>query len=234
MFFITQFVERFIQIQEKHLLMASKKKEKHSYKQDFKAGLAYLKGEQGLKAITTFFFITMLVGAIPETILLPYFSSHAYLTPQMYSYLLSANTLGRIVGGVFHYYVRFPSSKKFMIAVSVYSILSVTNGLMLYTPYPIMVIIMFVNGMLAVTSFNIRTSGTQNHVPDEIRGRFNGMFQMVTMAGSLIGQFLAGALGDVLPIPVIILAAQCVNLISALGIMIPNARFVKTVYNKDI
>ncbi len=36
--------------------------------------------------------------------------------------------------------------------------------------------LMFINGFLAVNSYNIRISATQSYVPNELRGRFNGVF----------------------------------------------------------
>ena len=197
-------------------------------------GLGYLKSEKGLLAITGYFFITMLVMAMPDTVLLPFFSSHPVYTAQMYSYLLSANTLGRIVGGVFHYRVPLPPGRKYAVAVGVYCVLSLIRGLLLYVPYPVMPGFMFLNGMLAVTSFNIRTCGTQSHVPDAIRGRFNSLFAMVTMGGTLLGQLLAGALGEALPIPLILLMFQGVNLPAVLAIMLPMKRQAQVVYNQDI
>ena len=68
-------------------------------------------------------------------------------------------------------------------------------GTALYLPVPLMVLVFFIQGMLAITSFTIRTSATQAYVPDHIRARFNGVFQMMMSTGNVIGTLLVGALG---------------------------------------
>ena len=50
----------------------------------------------------------------------------------------------------------------------------------------------FLIGILGVTSYTIRSSATQSYVPHERKGRFNGAFIMLTTAGSLLGELLAG------------------------------------------
>ena len=164
--------------------------------------------------------------------MLPFFTTHPVYTVQMYSFLTSAHTLGRITGALFHYRVPFPPGKKFAIALGVYITISVLQGPLLYMPYPMMLVSMFFYGVLGVTSFNIRTSGTQSYVPSHLRGRFNSLFTMITTCGTLVGQLIAGALGESFSIPMIlllprifalngILAAQAAADVLAFAVSIP-------------
>ena len=57
----------------------------------------------------------------------------------------------------------------------------------------------FIVGVGGITSFTIRISATQSYVPDERKGRFNGAFNMISTAGALTGELLAGGLTLVLP-----------------------------------
>ena len=90
---------------------------------------------------------------------------------------------------------------------------------------------MFCDGVLGITSYNIRISGTQNYLPDEMRGRFNGLFQMLCILGTIIGQLLAGVLGDKLPIRGIVAGAMAFNLLGVFFVMIPNGKHVRKIYN---
>lgn len=233
-FFLTQWVERKIHVQEKHLQPGSQPAKRPSYVKELLNGVHYLKDEKGLMAITGFFFITMLVLAMPDTLMLPYFTTHPVYTVQMYSFLSSSHTLGRIAGAIFHYRVPFAPRKKFAIALGVYIAIAILQGPILYLPYPAMIVSMFFYGVLGVTSFNIRTSGTQSYVPSHLRGRFNSLFTMITTCGTLVGQLIAGALGESFSIPMILLIFQGIYLVSALVTMLPTKRYVQQVYNQDI
>jgi hypothetical protein len=57
---------------------------------------------------------------------------------------------------------------------------------------------------------------------------------MVTMGGTIIGQLIAGALGEVLPIPYIISGFMAFNVITAFAVMFRNRRHVKPIYNVEI
>ena len=127
-----------------------------------------------------------------------------------------------------------PPKRKFAIALGVYIAISLLQGPLLYLPYPLMIISMYFYGVLGVTSFNIRTSGTQSYVPSHLRGRFNSLFTVLTTCGTLVGQLMAGALGERFSIPLILLIFQGLYLISALLIMLPMKKHVKKVYNQAL
>jgi len=233
-FFITQWVERKIIVSEKHLASGAQLTQRPSFVKELMGGVAYLRNEKGLMAVTGFFVITMLVMAMPETLMLPFFTTHPVYTVQMYSFLTSAHTLGRITGALFHYRVPFPPGKKFAIALGVYITISVLQGPLLYMPYPMMLVSMFFYGVLGVTSFNIRTSGTQSYVPSHMRGRFNSLFTVLTTCGTLVGQLMAGALGERFSTPLLLLVFQGIYMLSALVIILPMKKYVKPVYNQAL
>lgn len=233
-FFITQAVERLIDADES--ILRSKNKDvsnkQRTYWNDLKEGIAYIKHEPGLLAITAYFFISNLTSSSTNTLFLPYFTALDMVSE--YSILMSIATFGRIIGGLLHYRFKYPTEKKFKITLFVYLAIAFLDGVMLFTVYPIMAIINFLIGILGVTSFNIRISGTQNYISSDKRGRFNGMFMMVTMLGSVIGQFISGILGDIFPIPNVIAGFMTVSAIGALTIMLSNKTHVKKIYNQNI
>lgn len=235
-FFITQAVERLLVVDEAHLkahpTAHGVKQQKHNYWDDFIEGINYIKSEPGLLAITAYFFVSSMTSASARTLLLPYFTALGKV-PQ-YSILMSISTMGRIIGGLVHYKFRYPPEQKFKIAITVYLSVALLEGTLLYLAYPFMAIFYFLIGLLSVTSYNIRISGTQSYISSDKRGRFNGLFMMVTMLGSMIGQFASGMLGDIFPIPYIVSGFMLVNMVGALVIMLNNRPAVKRVYNQNI
>lgn len=233
-FFITQAIERLIDADEVHLKIRDKKLggRRRAYWDDLKEGIAYIRNEPGLIAITAYFFISNLTSQSTFTLLLPYFTLLDMV--REYSILMSISTFGRIIGGLLHYRFRYPAKQKFNIALFVYVAISFLEGTMLLTVYPLMAIMNFLIGILGVTSFNIRISGTQNYISPDKRGRFNGMFMMITMLGSVIGQFFSGLLGDIYPIPYVIAGFMVINVIGAFGIMLRNKGHVENIYNQNI
>lgn len=233
-FFITQGIERLIDAEENHLKIRNRNlgKKQRTYWTDLKEGIAYIQNEPGLIAITAYFFISNLTSAASQTLLLPYFTGLGMV--RQYSIIMAISTFGRIIGGLLHYRFRYPTNKKFNIALFVYVAISFLEGTMLLTVYPLMAIMNFFIGILGVTSFNIRISGTQNYISPDKRGRFNGMFMMITMLGSVIGQFFSGLLGDIFPIPNVIAGFMGINVIGALLIMLRNKKHVEKIYNQNI
>lgn len=201
---------------------------------DLKEGFAYLKRERGLNTVTWFFFVMMLTSSVCLTLALPYFKSLTGVDGVMqYTFVMGANTIGRLVGGSVHYFFRYPAHRKYSIALFVYIAISIIDGAYLFFPFWIMLFFMFIEGVFGVTSYNIRISSTQNYLPDEMRGRFNGLFQMLTILGTIIGQLVAGAVGDALPIRWIVAASMAVLLLSVFVIVIPNGESVKKIYNTN-
>ena len=199
---------------------------------DMREGFAYLKRERGLNALSWFFFVMMFAGSICTTLTLPYFKGLQGVDGIMqYTFVMGANTIGRLIGGVAHYFFRYPEKKKYLIALFVYLIISVIDGSYLFFPFWAMLVIMLLDGVLGVTSYNIRISGTQNYLPDEMRGRFNGTFQMLSILGTILGQLVAGFVGDALPIRWVVAGSMSLLFLSVFVIIVPNAEYVKKIYN---
>ncbi|MEG2107503.1 MAG: MFS transporter, partial [Clostridia bacterium] len=253
-FFFTAVVETFVTAREPHLEnlppkdVTNKISPLKQFNRDLKCGLQYIKDEKGLLVITAYFFCTMASGAVLTSLFLPYLMQNfnevsfafrgvaiASGAAFLYSIIMGGNTIGRMLGGAIHYKFKLPPEKKFTIAISVYVILGVLDAIVLFMPkWEFMLLLQFIGGIFAVTSFNIRTSGTQNHVPDGVRARFNGTFSLIVMAGSILGQLLGGALGEFLDARYIVLGAMIFNMIAIWTIMFSGRKHVKPIYNNEI
>lgn len=223
--------ELFIDHKESHM---SNGKEAFHFKQEFKEGVAYLKNEKALWNVTKYFTVTMFAFAVVQTLQLPFFSTRPDLGVTKYSFVVSLSTLGRFAGGFIHYIYRYPSEKKFKIAIFVYFMISIIDIIFFRSPFWLMGFLMFISGILSVTSFTIRISATQSYVPSEKRARFNSIFIVITTFGSITGQLLGGLLGEVLYIPNIILCVMLINILAVYFIIYRQRASIKVLYNRSV
>ncbi|MCR5605419.1 MAG: MFS transporter [Treponema sp.] len=205
------------------------------YKQNLIEGFKYLKEDKGLMAITFYFLITSFASSSTEIIGLPYFKESFNNGEYIFMCIYAATFIGRIAGGSLHYKLKIPSSKKFSIALLVYITVSIIGAVTYYLPFIFMLLFNFMDGILGVTSYNIRISSTQSYVPDEKKGRFNGTFSMLTMAGALVGQALSGFLGDnVSDKRLVVSIFFMINLIAVFCFIYLNKESVKKIYNRNV
>lgn len=251
--FTAAFLQTRIRAQETHMQKGAQTGfSMRRYAEDFKGGLGYLRSEKGLATITMYFCVSTFVSGVAGALLLPFFRSHTFALPEslsflmrfiktdeglgvgIYSLIMSIATFGRLIGGVVHYRFRYPMDKKYYIALFVYTALCFIEGSYLYMPVALMLLMELCAGLLGVTSYNIRISGTQNYVKDEFRGRFNGIFSMVNVLGMIVGQLLAGGLSTVMQPRTIIVLAQLLNFAAIYFIMFRNREHVKRIYNQQV
>ena len=234
-FLVAAIAETQIKAIETHIDNAIEKFNGSRFVQDLKDGFAYLKRERGLNAVTWFFFVMMFASSICMTLALPYFKSLTGVDGVMqYTFVMGASTVGRLIGGGVHYFFKYPAQKKYNIALFVYIVISFIDGAYLFFPFWAMLIFMLIEGMLGVTSYNIRISSTQNYLPDEMRGRFNGLFQMLTILGTISGQLIAGAIGDLFDIRWVVVASMTITVLAVFVIIVPNGEHVKKIYNVNV
>ena len=208
---------------------------------DLKDGAAYIAGEKGLLAITLYFTATFFSGNGAGGLHLPFFRSHAarfaawpVAAVTLYTIVSAFSEAGRVAGGLIHYKVKLPAGKKFAVAMTVYALINLIDGVALFLPIPAMAAVMFLYGMLGVTSYNIRIAATQSYLPDQRRARFNGAFQMLTSLGSLCGTLLAGTLAEVLPERAVVVLFSLVGQGAAWLIMFRRRREVAAIYNREL
>lgn len=232
-FLIAAIFETRIKVTEKHVMKKDEKFTANVYKKTFKEGMEYLKDEKGLQSIIKYFTVTMCAVGVSNVLLLPYYKANFDNGEYIYILVGAGIFLGRTIGGMVHYKFKYPVNKKFTIALTVYTVLSFLDGSILYFPVGVMVVISLTQGLLGVTSYNIRISATQSYVPDNKKGRFNGMFQMCTTLGMLFGQFVSGILSQFMGERIIITVMQCINLLAVFLFMYNNRKYVKPIYNRQ-
>lgn len=233
-FFIAALFETQIKTTESHVV-ETKHIQLNEFIDEYKKGFNYLLSEKGLLTITIFFFANSLFQtSVSQTLEMPYFKSTATLGVFIFTLVHSANTLGRFIGGLLHYKFVIASHLKFKTAMFVYTIICFLIGTNLYMPVPIMIVFNFMTGLLSVTSFNIRISSTQAYVPNDIRGRFNGLFLTITTFGMIIGQLISGVIGEYFDIRHVVFFANMITLALTYLIVYKNRKHVAPIYNETI
>lgn len=213
----------------------------HRFRRDFREGIDYIAGEKGLLVITLYFMVSGFTGGGADQLHLPFFRNNAELfliwglaAETLYALLSNFAVVGRAVGGLVHYRARIPVEKKFAIALTVYAVINVLEGVCLWLPVPLMAVSFLFSGLLGVTSFNIRISATQSYIPDTVRGRFNGTFQMLCSIGGIAGSLTAGVLAEVMPERWAVSLMAGVGLLGVYFLMYRGRRHVAAIYNRKV
>jgi len=232
-FFFSACFETQIRVDETHLRKETGKYRFNEFTKGLIEGVEYIKSEKGLIVITAYFFISMFSWS-SSNLILPYFRNNPQLGVMLYSLVMGAGVFGRFIGGMVQYRFAFPKNKKFLIAVTVYISIGIIESGFLFTPVYMMTILSFIVGLLGVTSYNIRVSATQSYIPDAKRARFNGTFQMFMNTGMILGQLIAGALADVIPIRAVVIIFQSITFVAVFLIMLPKRHHVIPIYNREV
>ena len=200
---------------------------------DLREGIRYLKSEKGLLAITLYFTFCFLGYGASNTITLPYFKSTFPNGEYTYTVVWGMSVIGRALGGALYYNIKIPAKKKYSITVAVYILTALIEGFYLYTTVPFMMAVCFFSGLLSVTSYTIRVSATQSYVPNEKRGRFNGIFNMLTTTGSFVGELLAGLLALTFSPRHVLTAFMLMNVVMVIIFIVGKKSKVSGIYNRD-
>lgn len=204
--------------------------------EDIKEGFHYYKAEKGILGIGVLFAAFSFVYSTQDLLRMPYFISSSTFTLQDFSFLITASSVGRIIGGLIHYAFRYPPHKRYQIAVTVYIIVEIFGATMLYMPYVLMIVISFTVGLLSVTSYNIRMSSTQIYIPNHMRGRVNASQNLLWNLGAILGALIMGAIAEYssLDYRLIMLFASIVSLTAIIFIPLRMKDEFKKIYNADI
>lgn len=234
-FFIAACMETRIRAEEKYIEERKEEREsedaKKQYFADIRQGIQYLARDRGLWAIAAYFTVSALFAGCTSVLTLPYFKSTYPNGEYMYMIVYGMATVGRALAGSLHYRFQIPVRYKYTIALTVYIVTSLFEGALLFFPVLVMGAIMLATGMMGITSYTIRISATQAYVPDGMKGRFNGAFNMLNTVGMLCGEITAGALGDVVSPKYVILVFGLVTALAAVILIGGNKSHVEKIYN---
>lgn len=201
--------------------------------EDTREGFAYLKSEKGLLAVAIYFGILAVTGGVSSVITLPYFKGNFNNGEYIYMLVWGGALAGRAIGGAIHYKTVIPAAKRYTIALAIYILNALNEAVYLFLPIPAMMFLCFCIGIGGVTTYTIRISATQSYVPDEKKGRFNGAFNMLSMAGALIGEMVAGLASQIAPERAILVIAMLTEAVLGLIIIGGAKKDVSYIYNRE-
>jgi len=188
-FFIAALLETTIRLKEK---LNTKEIKGFQFVEDLKEGFRYYKMEKGIFGIAILFACFSFVYTSHDLLRMPYFIQSETYSLQHFSFLITASSVGRMIGGVVHYIFKYPPKKRYVIAVSVYITVEFFSATLLYMPYVVMIVVSFLVGLLSVTSYNIRMTATQLYIPTEMRGRINSTQNLLWNIGAILGALIVG------------------------------------------
>ena len=165
---------------------------------DIQEAARYLKQERGLRSIYFYMAVTNGVGTGYSPLLVAFFRTAPGMSAAMYSLFSVAEFLGRSIGGVVQYRLKLPSKKKFGFTFGVYQLYETMDILLLWLPYPFMLINRACAGFFGINSATMRQAAVQRYIPEELRSRINAFENMCAMAAAGLFSLVIGALGEVL------------------------------------
>ena len=189
--------------------------------------------DDGLRSIYLYMMATNGLGNGYSSILVAFFRSTPGFTVGMYSLFTAFEFAGRSLGGVLHYHKPVPPKHRFSFAFLAYQLYEAMDMLLLWLPYPLMLVSRAVCGFLGLNSAVLREAAVQKYIPETYRARLNAFFSVLLSVGiSLLG-LVVGAMGEVLDYRI------CITLSAALCSLVlwctiwRHRKSVKEIYNRN-
>ena len=201
------------------------------YGEDLRDGFRYFMKDPAIRSVFLLFTLVMFADSSGSVLTYPFFNKSATLTNDQFALMTSIRSAGYMFGGFLHYFIKIPEKKRFTIAIAVYFSFVLLDGTFFFMPFLLMCISRFLLGLLGMNSANIRVSAVQSHVPNQMRAKTNAFFSVLTSAAMMLGQLLAGALGEVAPYWLIQICFQGVYLLGILVFALPKRNKVDELYN---
>ena len=169
-----------------------------AWRNDILEAAQYLKQESGLRSIYFYMAITNGVGNGYSPLLVAFFRTAPGMTAAMYSFFSVAEFAGRSIGGVVQYRMKLPAKKKFGFTFGVYQLYEFMDMVLLWLPYPLMLLNRACMGFFGINSATMREAAVQRYIPENLRARINAFENMCAMASTGVLSLTIGALGEVL------------------------------------
>ncbi len=203
-----------------------------SYRKDMIQGFQYLKKEKGVRSIYGYMAVTNASAEGINLVSMAMFQSSPILSTTMYALLTTADTIGRIIGGVLHYIIKIPTEKRYRIAVRVYGLYESFDMIWLMLPYPFMMVVRFIQGFLGINSLNIRESSTKMYIPNDMRARVDALFQVLIAFVMIISRLLAGWLAQYISYPLCAVIFAGMAFFALWFLIVRNKEDITVIYNQ--
>ena len=200
------------------------------YKQDIIEGFSYLKKEKGIRNIYTYMAFSSGTFEGTNIAIQAYFQTNPLLSVTMLGFLKSAEMVGRLLGGIVQYKVTIPPKKRYGVTKFVYTVYQLADLILLFSPFPLMLINRFLCGGLGNTSATIRETATQSYLPDNIRARVNAVFNSLFSIAGVVFQVIAGILGEFISYRMLIVLMSIIGFTAIWVFIVIPDKVNRTVY----
>ena len=202
----------------------------HDWMNDLRNGLSYLTKEKGLLRIFSYMAITNGIGGGYAPILTAFFRTTPGFSIAMYSLFSASEFIGRTLGGIVHYRLNIPPKKKHGFALFVYTVYETMDMILLWLPYPLMLLNRGICGFLGINSASMRQAAVQRYMKEEFRARVNAFETVLSSAAAAFLSLLVGFLGEILDLRLCMTVCGFVTFLSCILLIGRGAADVRKVY----
>jgi MFS family permease len=166
--------------------------------QDLKDGFSYLKGEKGLLNIYAYDAVANGSGSAMGPILGAFFRTAPGFSAQLYGFFSAAEFIGRTIGGFVCYHREMDPKNRRKFVYFVQQLYNVMDALLLWIPYPWMLVNRAVCGFLGINSATVRMSSIHQYLPETYRARVNAFSGTIVYIFGSVAAILLGAIGEIM------------------------------------
>ncbi|MFQ9310394.1 MAG: MFS transporter [Paraclostridium sordellii] len=208
-----------------------KREEKEiTFIEDFKIGIKFLNNFKVYKKMFICSSIINFFGNAGMILLIPYFKETEFLGTQKYGFAMMILAMGMVFGSILLSIKGIKRENKFKVFnISLVSCTTLLLAAIITNNY-IVLLLCWLFGFFFNVIFNtIFSTAAMSTIPSDIRGKVMAITSAISMGLVPIGQLLAGVLGDLMPIRLVLfIMFLCCFIIGFLYIRIKNLkRFIE-------
>ncbi|MBR4290330.1 MAG: MFS transporter [Oscillospiraceae bacterium] len=182
--------------------------------QDLQDGFRYLRGEKGLLNIYAYDAVTNGAYQGMSPIMVAFFSATPGFSAQLYSFFSAAEFIGRSIGGAVRYRTNMKPEKRRRFVYFVQQFVNVMDGVLLWLPYPVMLVNRSICGFLGINSATVRMSSIHQYLPEEYRARVNAFSNAAICVAGSAASMLFGLLGEILDYRLTMTIVACLSILA--------------------
>ena len=201
--------------------------------EDIREAAQYLRKERGLRNVYGYMAVTNGVAGGYGPIMVAFFRTMPGFTAAMYSFFSVAEFLGRTVGSAVQYRLKLPPKKKFSFTFFVYLFYETMDMMLLWLPYPLMLVNRAAAGFLGANSATLRRAAVQRYIPEQLRARINAFENMLITAAISILSLGVGALGEVVDYRLCLTICGAVAMLACWLTLWRSRKSVRAVYEAE-
>lgn len=165
---------------------------------DIVDAVRFLAKDRGLASNYLYIAFTNGIADGLAPILVAFFSTATGFTTAMYSFFSVFEFAGRSLGGVVSYKIEVKPQKKFRLTFLIYQIYELSDAILLWLPYPAMLVNRALVGFLGMNSAALRSAAVQRYIPEEYRARLAAFQSVLWSCADAVLSLFVGSLGEVL------------------------------------